>query len=155
MSVLLGAKAPAFEARDSDGANFEYPTQIDYWHILFFYAKDGSPTCKRGCLTFKEQYNLFQSLDPPVEIIGISQDSVEDHRKFKQELGLPFLLLSDPDRTIAERYDVGMHLGRFPSKSSFVIDPDGIIRHVYDWLFRPRAHVAKILHSLSNVTRLE
>ena len=39
---------------------------------------------KRGCLSFKEQYDLFKSLEPPVEIVGISQDTAEDHKKFKK-----------------------------------------------------------------------
>jgi peroxiredoxin Q/BCP len=119
---------------------------------LFFYAEDGSPTCKRGCLSFKEQYNIFSSLEPPAEIIGISQNTVEEHKEFKEELQLPFILLSDPEREIAESYGVPVHLGKFPSKSSFVIGPDNKIHFVYDWLFRPRQHVAKILRSLSSVT---
>ena len=74
MSSIIGKKAPIFEAISSEGTIFESSNQLGGWYILFFYAKDGSPTCKRGCLTFKEQYHLFQSLEPPVEIIGISQD---------------------------------------------------------------------------------
>ena len=119
---------------------------------MFFYAKDGSPTCKRGCLNFKEQYDLFQSLTPPVEIIGISEDSVEDHRRFKEELDLPFPLLSDPEREVSIAYGVPVFLGKFPGKSSFLVGPDGKIHYCYDWLFRPRRHVAKILNTLSKLS---
>jgi peroxiredoxin Q/BCP len=120
------------------------------WKIVFFYAKSGSPTCKRGCLNFKEQYDLFRSLTPPVEVIGISQDSVSQHNEFKKDLGLPFTLLSDSDRKIAEQFGVPVHLGAFPAKSSFVLGPDNTVHHVYDWLFRPRKHVAKIISALSD-----
>ena len=106
-------------------------------------------SCKRGCLNFKEQYDLFRSLTPPVEVIGISQDSVDQHMEFKKELGLPFALLSDPDRKVAEQFGVPVHLGVFPAKSSYVLGPDNTVRHVYDWLFRPRKHVAKIISALS------
>ena len=58
---------------------------------------------------------------------------------------MPFALLSDEDRKVADSFGVPVHLGRFPAKSSFVIDPEGVIRHVYDWQFRPRHHVAKNL----------
>jgi peroxiredoxin Q/BCP len=119
---------------------------------VFFYAKDGSPTCKRGCLTFKEQYDLFQSLTPPVEVIGISQDSVEDHRRFKDELNLPFPLLSDPERLVADAFGVPVFLGRFPAKSSFLIGPDRTVHYTYDWLFRPRRHVARILDAFSELS---
>ena len=87
-----------------------------------------------------------------MEIIGISQDSVKQHKAFKEELDLPFTLLSDPDRVVADIFKVPVHLGSFPAKSSFVIGPDNTIHHVYDWLFRPRRHVAKILDSLSKIT---
>lgn len=92
---LLGQQAPDFSLTSSSGEVVKLSDFDGIWKVLFFYAKDGSPTCKRGCLNFKEQYELFQSLTPPVEIIGISEDSVEDHKRFKEELGLPFPLLSD------------------------------------------------------------
>ena len=82
-SKLVGEKAPNFTLTSSTEETVSLEDYDGKWKILFFYAKDGSPTCKRGCLTFKEQYDLFQSLTPPVEIIGISQDSLEDHRRFK------------------------------------------------------------------------
>ena len=103
-------------------------------------------------MSFKEHYHLFRSLEPPVEIVGVSQDTAEDHKQFKEELELPFTLLSDEDRAVADAFGVPVHLGRFPAKSSFVIDPEGVIRHVYDWQFRPRHHVAKILDALSSIT---
>ena len=95
---------------------------------------------------------MFRSLSPPVEIIGISEDSASDHKEFKEELQLPFPLLSDPDRRVADLYGVPVYLGQFPAKSSFVIGPDRKIHYVYDWLFRPRNHVAKILAAMSDVT---
>jgi len=149
---MVGSKAPNFTLKTSEGEEFSLSDLDGQWKVLFFYAKDGSPTCKRGCLSFKDQYDLFRSLEPPAEIIGISQNSVSEHREFKDELQLPFTLLSDPDRKVAERFKVPVHLGTFPAKSSFVIGPDNTIHHVYDWLFRPRQHVANILSALSSVT---
>ena len=71
-SSLIGQKAPDFTLPTSDGESFSLSELDGQWKVLFFYARDGSPTCKRGCLSFKEQHDLFQSLTPPVEIIGIS-----------------------------------------------------------------------------------
>tara|TARA_X000000368_G_C22945604_1_gene674221 strand:+ start:568 stop:1032 length:465 start_codon:yes stop_codon:yes gene_type:complete len=149
MTLKVGEEAEEFELMTSEGGVFRLSDLDGQWKIVFFYAKSGSPTCKRGCLNFKEQYDLFRSLTPPVEVIGISQDSVSQHMEFKKELGLPFTLLSDPDRKIAEQFGVPVHLGVFPAKSSFVLGPDNTVRHVYDWLFRPRKHVAKIISALS------
>ena len=150
MESMVGSKAPDFTLKTSEGAEFSLSELDGQWKVLFFYAKDGSPTCKRGCLSFKDQYDLFRSLEPPVQIVGISQNSVSEHREFKEELQLPFTLLSDPDRKVAESFKVPVHLGAFPAKSSFVIGPDNTIHHVYDWLFRPRQHVANILSALSS-----
>jgi peroxiredoxin Q/BCP len=149
VSKLVGQLAPNFTLPSTTEATVSLADYDGKWKVLFFYAKDGSPTCKRGCLNFKEQYDLFQSLTPPVEIIGISQDSLEDHRRFKLENALPFSLLSDPGRAVADAYGVPIHLGRFPAKSSFLIGPDRTVHYCYDWLFRPRRHVARILNAFS------
>tara|TARA_B100001094_G_scaffold284856_1_gene298614 strand:+ start:8387 stop:8851 length:465 start_codon:yes stop_codon:yes gene_type:complete len=150
MTLKIGEEAREFELMTSEGVKFRLSDLDGQWKIVFFYAKSGSPTCKRGCLNFKEQYDLFRSLTPPVEVIGISQDSVSQHNEFKKDLGLPFTLLSDSDRKIAEQFGVPVHLGAFPAKSSFVLGPDNTVHHVYDWLFRPRKHVAKIISALSD-----
>ncbi|DAC22394.1 MAG TPA: peroxiredoxin [Candidatus Poseidoniales archaeon] len=147
---LIGQRAPNFTLESSEGEMVSLSDFDGQWKVVFFYSLNGSPTCKRGCLNFKEQYSLFRSVD--CEIIGISQDPKNDHKEFKEENELPFPILGDPNREAAKAYGVSMHLGQFPSKSSFVIAPDGTIRHVYDWLFRPRTHVAKILAALSDVT---
>ncbi|MBT4392392.1 MAG: peroxiredoxin [Euryarchaeota archaeon] len=152
MTSLIGSTAPTFALKTSDNEDFSLSDLDGQWKVIFFYAKDGSPTCKRGCLSFKDQYDLFRSLTPPVEVIGISQDSVEQHKEFKEELKLPFTLLSDPGRKVALEYEVATHLGVFPAKSTFLLGPDNTIHHVYDWLFRPRTHVAKILSAMSDVT---
>ena len=97
-SSLIGQKAPDFTLPTSDGESFSLSELDGQWKVLFFYARDGSPTCKRGCLSFKEQHDLFQSLTPPVEIIGISQDSAKDHDEFKKNsisLSLCFLMKRD------------------------------------------------------------
>jgi peroxiredoxin len=78
---------------------------------------------------------------------------MENLLKFKETLGdLPFPLLADEERKVGQAFNVPLHVGKFPSKSSFIIGPDNTIQHVYDWLFRPRKHVANILASLSSVT---
>nr|AIF01274.1 bacterioferritin comigratory protein (BCP, PRXQ, DOT5) [uncultured marine group II/III euryarchaeote KM3_144_H10] len=150
---LIGQEAPDFTLPTSDGGSFKLSDMDGSWKVLFFYAHNKSPTCKRGCLSFKEQHDLFQSLSPAVEIIGISQYPSKDNNHFKQKFDLPFLLLEDEDRIVAEAYDVPIFLGIFPAKSSFVIGPDRTIHHCYDWLFRPRKHVAKILNSLSQISK--
>jgi len=151
MNQLIGQKAPNFVLLSDNGTPFDSSELNGKWRVLFFYSQHGSPTCKRGCLTFKEQYELFKSAG--CEIVGIGPGSMEDLLKFKETLGdLPFPLLADEERKVGLAFNVPLHVGKFPSKSSFIIGPDNTIKHVYDWLFRPRKHVANILASLSSVT---
>ena len=82
---LIGELAPNFSLLDDAGNVFESATLDGSWRIIFFYAKDGSPTCKRGCLTFKEQHDLFVSAG--CQVIGIGEGSSESHAKFKKEMG--------------------------------------------------------------------
>ena len=148
---LVGQQAPNFILESDDGTSFDSTSLEGTWRILFFYSRHNSPTCKRGCLTFKEQHDLFVSAG--CNVVGIGEGTSESHAKFKKEIGgLPFPLLADPDRAVADKFLVPVHLGMFPAKSSFLIGPDNRIHHVYDWLFRPRRHVARILKSLSSVT---
>lgn len=132
----------------SDGTLFDSKSLHGKWRVIFFYSKNNSPTCKRGCLTFKEQYDLFDSSG--CSIVGIGPGSIEELKGFKESVGdLPFPLLADDERNVGIAYNIPLHLGRFPTKSSFVIGPDNKINYVYDWLFRPRRHVAKILADIS------
>ncbi len=144
-------KVPEFKLPADDGTIFDSKSLNGTWRVFFFYAKDGSPTCKRGCLTFREQYDLFTSAG--CEVVGISQNPQEKHVEFAKSFqgGLPFRLLADVDREVAKSFNVPMHLGLFPAKSSFLVGPDDEIKHVYDWLFRPRRHVAKILRDIEKL----
>ena len=148
---LIGQTVPQFSLETDDGAVFESTSLSGTWRVVFFYSRNNSPTCKRGCLTFKEQHDLFASAG--CSILGIGPGTVEEQAVHKASLGdLPFPLLADPERLVGKAFGVPVHLGQFPAKSSFLIGPDDTIHYVYDWLFRPRRHVAKILADISKVT---
>jgi peroxiredoxin Q/BCP len=148
---LVGREAPHFVLEQDDGSMFDSASLDGTWRVIFFYSRHNSPTCKRGCLTFKEQHDLFASAG--CSIVGIGPGTKEEQAPFKAVLGdLPFPLLADPERSVGKAFGVPMHVGQFPAKSSFLIGPDNTIRYVYDWLFRPRRHVAKILADISTVS---
>ena len=130
---IIGQEAPDFVLQADDGSMYDSTDLHGTWRVIFFYSRNNSPTCKRGCLPFKEQY--------------------EKLKDFKSTIGdLPFPLLADVDRKVGQSYNIPLHLGKFPTKSSFVIGPDNKVHYVYDWLFRPRRHVANILADISKVS---
>ncbi|RAH14533.1 MAG: hypothetical protein CMB20_003070 [Methanobacteriota archaeon] len=148
---IIGQTAPDFILQADDGTMFDSTSLHGTWRVIFFYSRHNSPTCKRGCLNFKEQYELFKSSG--CEIIGVGPGTYDKLQEFKKSIGdLPFTLLADTDRAVGESYNIPLHLGKFPAKSSFVVGPDNEVKYVYDWLFRPRRHVAKILSQLSSVS---
>ena len=148
---IIGQDAPNFVLQADSGEMFDSKSLNGQWRVIFFYSKNNSPTCKRGCLTFKEQYELFKSAG--CSIVGIGPGTLENLKDFKSKIGeLPFPLLADTDRVVGVAYNIPLHLGQFPTKSSFVIGPDNKVHSVYDWLFRPRRHVATILSKISSVS---
>jgi peroxiredoxin len=148
---IVGQLAPNFTLQSVDGSIFDSRSLQGQWRVIFFYSTNNSPVCKRGCLTFKEQHELFASSG--CSIIGIGPGSIEKVKEFQSDVGdLPFPLLADTDRMVGGSYNISLQLGIFPTKSSFVIGPDDKIHFVYDWFFRPRNHVAKILAEISLVS---
>ena len=103
--------------------------------VLFFYPKDQTPGCTREACDFRDAYQEFSDLT--TEILGISKDSIVSHQKFIEKQNLPFLLLSDPEGEVCEKYGVIKDKNMFGRKykgierSTFVIDKEGKIAKAY------------------------
>lgn len=103
--------------------------------VLFFYPKDQTPGCTREACDFRDAYQEFSDLN--TVILGISKDSIASHQKFVEKQNLPFLLLSDPEGEVCEKYGVIKDKNMFGRKykgierSTFVIDKDGKIAKAY------------------------
>ena len=82
------------------------------------------------------------------EVIGISTDSSDSHRRFAERLNLPFILLSDPDGSVRQRYRVPKTFGIIPGRTTFLIDKNGIIQRVFSSQFQPAKHVSEALAAL-------
>src|SRR5260370_19129542 len=97
--------------------------------VLYFYPKDETPGCTIEARAFRDSYAVFTNAG--AEVIGISADSVRAHRRFAARNALPFLLLSDRDGAVRERYGVEKTLGLLPGRVTFVIDQGGAVRHIF------------------------
>jgi thioredoxin-dependent peroxiredoxin len=111
--------------------------------VLYFYPRDGTPVCTKQACSFRDAYEEFAKLGTVV--IGVSADSLERHRAFAARRALPFLLLSDQDGSLRKTYQVPKTLGILPSRVTYVIDKQGIIRHVFSALFSGQEHVTEAL----------
>ena len=140
-----GDPAPDFTAQVHNG---EQVRLADYRGksvvVLYFYPKDGTPVCTKEACSFRDAYEEFTKLGAVV--IGVSADSPERHRAFASDRALPFLLLSDQDGSLRKTYQVPKTLGILPSRVTYVIDRQGVIRHVFSALFSGQQHVAEALN---------
>ena len=117
--------------------------------ILFFYPRDGTPGCKAEALMFREKYDTFTSAD--AEVIGVSSDTLDSHKKFASECGLPFPLLSDTGGTVRRHYRVHKTLGIAGGRVTYVIDKAGKIRHIFSSQLQPKKHVIEAIKALAEI----
>jgi thioredoxin-dependent peroxiredoxin len=148
--LQVGDKAPEFTLPKADG---ELLSLLDFRGraevVLFFYPKDNTPGCTAEACSFRDRYEVFR--DAGAEVIGISTDSAESHARFASRFRLPFVLLSDKEGVIRERYGVRATFGLLPGRTTFVIDREGVIRHVFSSQFLPTKHVTEALSVLKGL----
>lgn len=118
--------------------------------VLFFYPKDDTPGCAKEACAFRDDYEGFGKLD--AEVIGISSGSVESHRRFAAKHDLPYTLLSDEERKVRKLYGVSNTLGIFPGRVTYVVDKEGIVRHVFSSQLNVEKHVEEALKTLRSIS---
>jgi thioredoxin-dependent peroxiredoxin len=148
--LQVGDKAPEFTLPKANGellslSDFRGRAEV----VLFFYPKDNTPACTAEACSFRDRYEVFR--DAGAEVIGISTDSAESHARFAARFRLPFVLLSDKEGQIRERYGVSATFGLFPGRTTFVIDREGVVRHVFSSQFLPTKHVTEALSVLKGL----
>jgi peroxiredoxin Q/BCP len=122
--------------------------------VLCFYPRDNTPLCTTQACAFRDDYQDFQQLGAVV--IGVSADSLERHRQFAAKQRLPFLLLSDADSKLRKAFGVPKTWGIFPGRVTYVIDKQGIIRHIFNAQFTADRHVSEakaVVESLAAAAR--
>ena len=149
--LQIGTKAPDFTLADKDGKEVSLSDFLGKRVVLYFYPKDNTPGCTRQACAFAGAYEEFKNRG--VEVIGISKDSVASHVKFAEKYGLPFVLLSDPQREAIEKYGVWQEkkmcgkVGMGVVRTTFIIDENGIIEAVMPKV-KPDTNAAEILAML-------
>ena len=118
---------------------------------MYFYPKDNTPGCTRQACAFAGAYDAFR--ERGVEVIGISRDSVASHAKFAEKYGLPFILLSDPERVAIEAYGVWQEKKQYGKismgvvRTTFLIDEQGMVAKIMPKV-KPDTNAAEILAAL-------
>jgi peroxiredoxin Q/BCP len=145
MSTLTpGQSAPAFAATAHDGERVSLEQFLGQSVVvLFFYPRDNTAICTKEACAFRDAFEDFTRAGAVV--IGISSDSDATHQQFAGQHRLPFLLLSDGDGALRRAFGVSNTLGLVPKRVTFVIDKQGVVRHVFSALFSADRHVEEAL----------
>ena len=143
----VGKAAPDFELLAQDGKKVELDDYEGKWVVLYFYPKDFTGGCTMEAKNF--QADLAKYKEKNIEILGVSTDSVGSHQAFCTKETLEFKLLSDADHKVSEKYGALMDYKgmKFSSRTTFLIDPKGVIRKVYPKV-DPSKHSAEVLADL-------
>ncbi|GIX42408.1 MAG: peroxiredoxin [Leptospiraceae bacterium] len=108
MKIELNQKVPDFELIDDEGNTFRL-YDVKEPLLIVFYPGDDTPVCTAQLCDYRDGIDVFRDLG--IEVIGISKDSVESHKKFKKKHNLPFRLLSDPEGKVAQMFGCKTLLG--------------------------------------------
>lgn len=124
-----GMKAPAFSAQDQSGKTVQLSDYAGKSNVvLYFYPKDDTPGCTAEACSLRDGHGAI--LAAGAVVLGVSADDSISHIAFATKFQLPFPLLADPDKRIIDAYDVRMPVVGIAKRVTFLIDKQGIIRHI-------------------------
>ena len=131
----VGSKAPSFTLLSDEGKKVSLKDFAGKKVVLYFYPRDMTPGCTKEACSFSENISKLQKAGAVV--LGVSADSVDSHRKFREKYELAFPLLSDPEKEVIQKYGVWQEKNMYGKKSmgivrsTFIIDENGKIAHVF------------------------
>ena len=134
--MKVGDKAPEILGHDENGREIKLSDFAGKKLVLYFYPKDMTSGCTKQACGFGELYPQFR--EKGALVLGVSKDSVASHKKFEEKYGLPFPLLSDPEKTVLQAYDVWkekMNYGKVSLgvvRTTYLIDENGVIVKAFD-----------------------
>ncbi|WP_420578510.1 peroxiredoxin [Ekhidna sp.] len=145
-----GEPIPYLRLEDQDGKMVSFSDLVGKPLVIYFYPKDNTKVCTAQACGFRDHYEQFQ--EAGAEVIGISGDSVESHKKVTNHRKLPFLLLSDPKKEALKAFKVPSALfGLLPGRVTFVIDKVGKVAHTFRADFNADKHIKEALKVLKSL----
>ena len=151
--ISEGESVPKFEAQDADGNKIKSSDFKGKKHVIYFYPKDFTPGCTTEADEFSKDYKKFQKAG--IEVIGVSPDDVDSHRKFCDKMGIKFPLLADTEKEISKTFGVWgkkKFMGREymgVMRSTFLVNEKGKIFKIFPKV-KPAGHSKEVLDSFTN-----
>ena len=144
---------PKFELNDANGKLVKSSDFKGKKYVIYFYPKDFTPGCTIEADEFSKEYKKFQKIG--VEIIGISPDDTESHKKFVDKMNIPYVLLADSEKDVCKKFGVWgkkQFMGKEymgVQRSTFLVDEKGKIFKIFPSV-KPKGHADEVLQILVN-----
>ena len=148
-----GSTAPAFKTKDANGQTVSLKDLRGQRVVLYFYPKDDTPGCTKEACSFRDAFSQYKKKG--IAVLGVSPDSEAKHQKFVTKYKLPFTLLADTDKSIAEAYGVWgekKFMGRTymgVHRTTFLIDEKGKIKKIFEKV-KPEDHASEVLEAFAD-----
>jgi len=153
-STLAGRKVPDFEIASTGNRMFKLSAARGSALVLYFYPRDNTPGCTTEGQEFRDLYGDF--VRRGCAVYGVSRDSIKSHEGFKSRMNFPFELLSDSDEKVCNLFGVMKMKNMYGKKvrgverSTFVIDPEGVVRREWRGLKVP-GHAREVLEFVKSL----
>ena len=150
--ISEGDTVPKFELEDSNGNKIKSTDLKGKKHVIYFYPKDFTPGCTTEADEFSKDYNKFKKSG--IEIVGISPDDVNSHKKFCEKMGIKYVLLADTDKEVSKKFGVWgkkKFMGREYMgviRSTFLVNEKGKIFKVFPKV-KAAGHAKIVLESFT------
>jgi peroxiredoxin Q/BCP len=145
MSELkIGDNAPDFSAETTEGT----VRLKDYRGknlVVYFYVRDQTPGCTMQSCSLRDGIDKIKEHE--AEVLGISVDDLESHKKFKEKENLNFPLLADTDYSVSKAFGAFNEERLMSKRMTFIIDKNGIIQHIFPKV-DVRAHAEEVVEAL-------
>lgn len=149
--LKVGDKAPAFALPDQDGKMVDVGAMIGTKAlVVYFYPKDFTAGCTMEAHEFRDLHEQLKSNG--AEVIGVSADPVESHKRFIEENKLPFMILSDSENKARDMFGA-WDIGGMPGRVTYLIDKQGVIRMVFSSQIQPKKHAKEALKVLNEINQ--
>ena len=148
----IGKKAPDFSLPDHNGVKHKLSDYRGKPVVIYFYPKDDTPGCTKEACSFRDSFVEYKKAG--IVVLGISVDNEKSHAKFIDKYNLPFILLSDTDKKVVEKYGVWVEKNMYGKKywgtarKTFVLDKEGKLLRVFNKV-KPDNHASEVLQVLS------
>ena len=142
-----GDKAPEFTLPDQDGHDISLTQLIQSGPaILFFYPADFTPTCTREACSIRDIHKDISRAG--LSVVGISPQSAQSHKRFREKHSLPYALLADENKEVIKMFGVNGPLGFWVQRVTFLVDPHRVVRGRVKATFSVAEHEAFIRQAI-------